>query len=136
MFAYKTVPPWCVHGARVVSLRLSLSAHRQADEDRLHTVHAVFDKLKFGGWLFPLRESLCRAPPDISSACDMRDELDRSLREMTRDVARLESGALKLPADGHRCQLIGAAGVEMSAAQDCEFIAASSHNDDIHGGER
>ena len=37
----------------------------------------------------------------------MLDELDRSLRDMTRNVARLESAALKLPAEG-QCQLIGA----------------------------
>ena len=63
----------------------------------------------------------------------MLDQLDRSLREMTRDVARLESGALELPAEGHQRQLIGAAGV-MSAAQDREFHA-SAQGDDIDGGE-
>ena len=58
----------------------------------------------------------------------MLDELDRSLRDMTRNVARLESAALKLPAE-RQCQLIGAS-VEMSTADEEQYRGGG-----IDGGE-
>ena len=71
------------------------------------------------------------AAPSKGRAREMLDELDRSLRDMTRDVARLESGALKLPAEGH--QSIGA-GVEMRAADE-ELVDRLRGHCDGGGGE-